>query len=121
MKVADSEGRGRGVFSTRAYRRGEVIETCPVILIPHDAKRRMDPDAIFYSYSFSWKNGDGALALGMGTLMNHSFSPNVTVSKDFERGMISFIAHRDISPGEELMHNYLGAPDARGNLIFTPF
>ncbi|MDB5314022.1 MAG: hypothetical protein JWO38_8224 [Gemmataceae bacterium] len=66
---------GRGVFAGRAFRPPDVIEVCPVIRLPGvtDEKRLGD----LRHYVFKWgKAGDGlAIALGYGSLYNHSPRP----------------------------------------------
>ena len=75
--VASSPGRGRGVFARRPFARNDVIEVCPVIaLSERDADRLYDTG--LYDYYFGWgKDGkQAAIALGYGSLYNHSFTPN---------------------------------------------
>ncbi len=34
VTVKDAPGKGRGVFARKNLKKGEVIETCPVIVLP---------------------------------------------------------------------------------------
>ena len=54
--------------------------------------------------------GTVAVALGYGSLYNHSYQPNARY--DDESGQTKvFTAIRDIAPGEEIMVNYNGEPE----------
>ncbi|KAF9025689.1 hypothetical protein BGZ52_008756 [Haplosporangium bisporale] len=47
-----------------------------------------------------------ALALGLGSMFNHSKEPNVGFQRDFENKMIRYSTLRDVAPGEELCISY---------------
>ena len=68
------KGKGRGVFARRAIPKGEVFETCPVLVVPAAAIE--DYSAGFGPFVFEWGEGKVALALGFGSLYNHSYRPN---------------------------------------------
>lgn len=113
-EVRGSPGRGRGVFATRRYQEGDVIEVCPVIVLPEGEARRIDGTRL-YDYYFGW-GPDGrqaAIALGYGSLYNHSVNPNAVYRKDPELEMISFIATKPILPGEEIFITYNPGPGSR--------
>lgn len=67
-------GKGRGVFARRPIESGEVIETCPVLVLPSGSIE--DFSAGIGAYVFEWGRGKLALALGYGSLYNHSYRPN---------------------------------------------
>src|SRR4051794_17429842 len=66
-------GMGRGVFAGRRFRRGEVIEVCPVIFIPRRQERKCRGE-LLEKYIFHWPDGrhGAAIALGYGSIYNHS-------------------------------------------------
>jgi uncharacterized protein len=102
-----SEGRGRGVFAGRRFEPGGTIEICPVIALSEADARTLDTTGL-YDYYFGWGT-DGkaaAIALGFGSLYNHSFTPNAVHHKNPEDGTISIIAVRSIAPGEEIFICY---------------
>ena len=74
VEVKRVKGKGRGVFARRAIRKGEVFETCPVLVVPAGAIE--DYSTGFGPYVFEWGEGKVALALGFGSLYNHSYRPN---------------------------------------------
>jgi SET domain-containing protein len=92
--------RGRGVFATRRFREGDVIETCPAIAVPDE-----DVDGLLRDYVFSSQRGKVLLVLGYGMLYNHSGDPNV-FTRSAGRLMVDIVALRDIEVGEELTHDY---------------
>ena len=58
-----------------------------------------------------------ALALGYGSLYNHSFRPNARYD-DVGPQTKEFTAMRDIAPGEEITVNYNGEPTSRAAVWF---
>ena len=130
-------GKGRGVFARRPIETDEVIETCPVLVLPSGSIE--DFSAGIGAYVFEWGRGRLALALGYGSLYNHSYRPNARYVDLAERTKL-FTAIRDIAAGEEIAYDYwyttdrgytledlrriypcrCGAPSCRGTLARPP-
>jgi SET domain-containing protein len=112
LKVAAIAGKGRGVLAGRRFAAGEVIERAPVIVVPARERPLLEKTALF-DYRFAWgeREEDAAIALGFGSLYNHSFRPNARFWRFYEEREIEFTALCDIEPGEEITVNYNGAPD----------
>jgi uncharacterized protein len=92
---------GRGVFATRRYKPGDVVEVCPTVQAA-DA----DISGSLRSYVFSSvKDRDVVLPLGYGMLYNHSSDPNLEYDQD-EPTTITFLALRPIRAGDELTIDY---------------
>ncbi|KAG6850733.1 hypothetical protein H0H93_009356 [Arthromyces matolae] len=53
-------------------------------------------------YTFKWADGRMALALGLGSLFNHSEQPNVSYVLDTNTESIRYTTVRDVAPEEEL-------------------
>jgi SET domain-containing protein len=109
VEVRQVRGKGRGVFARRTIREGQVIERVPVLVLPSatvDGEAGWDGLA---SYCFVWGEGTLALALGYGSLYNHSYRPNARYQDEGRRTKV-FSALRDIAPGEEITVNYNGDP-----------
>jgi uncharacterized protein len=113
-----TKGRGaRGVYARRPIETGEVIERAPVLLIPKnhvfgDTTHAQNAARISW-YVFAWhvptKREYVALALGYGSIYNHSFSPNARyrcVAPD----AIEYVAIAPIAAGDEVFINYNGDP-----------
>lgn len=113
---------GRTVCAGRTFDQGELIEVCPVIVIGGDDERPLLDRTPLFDYYFAW-GADGtqnALALGFGSLYNHSYTPNATHICDYRQGEIRFYARQRIAPGDEIRINYNGEDDSRDPLWFEP-
>ncbi len=108
IEVKQVRGKGRGVFARRPIEEGEVIETCPVLVLP--AGSIEDFSEGLGTYVFEWGRGKLALALGYGSLYNHSYQPNARYADLPDRTKL-FTAIRNIAAGEEITVNYNGKPD----------
>jgi SET domain-containing protein len=109
MIVRETKNTGLGVFATKDYRAGDIIETCQLILINPEDRAIIDKTSLF-NYYFSWGKAKdmAAIALGNGSLYNHSYSPNAKYIKDFKERAVVFMAHTDIKIGDEIRVNYNG-------------
>lgn len=67
-------------------------------------------DTLLARYCFQWAEG-AAVALGYGSLYNHSPNPNCVYWTIKDEGIVEFVALVDIQAGEELRVNYNGNPD----------
>jgi len=111
LYIMETEEKGRGVFTSIPISKGDVIESAPVVVID-DADRRNVHKTSLHDYYFLWEetpetNGyEAAIALGYGSLYNHSNEPNAEFVPVFEERVIEFIAIRDIEPGEEILIKY---------------
>jgi len=115
ISIAHCEGKGRGVLAGKKYKRGEIIEQAPVIVIPGNELQHIK-DTVLNDYYFIWgqdkdKLKTGAIALGYASLYNHSYSPNATFNKKHKDLVIEFKALQDIGEGEEITINYNGDPE----------
>jgi SET domain-containing protein len=120
VSVGHCGARGRGVFARRRIGVGEVIERAPVIVVPGDQWDRVEP-TVFFDYTFTWgpEGDDAAIALGNGSLYNHSYTPNARYVRRLADRTLEVVALRDIEPGEEVTFNYNGDPDDRSPLWFA--
>jgi uncharacterized protein len=109
IEIKRVRGKGRGVFARRRIRRREVIERVPVLVLPEEEVRDAQSWTGLAGYCFRWSGGRLALALGYGSLYNHSYRPNARYEDNGRRIMV-FTAIRDIGPGEEITVNYNGEP-----------
>jgi uncharacterized protein len=111
VQVGTSPALGiRGVLAARAISAGEVIERCPLILIP-SAQEATVKQTIFSVYYYEWSSTHFAFALGYGSLYNHSYQPNAYYEFDEAELRLVFIAYQWIAAGEEVTVNYNGDPE----------
>ena len=101
--------KGRGVFARRTIRMGDVIERVPVLVLPSDDMQDSEEWIGLSGFCFHWGRGTVALALGYGSLYNHSYHPNARYD-DIGRKTKVYSALREIGPGEEITINYNGDP-----------
>jgi SET domain-containing protein len=98
---------GRGVFAKVNILKGELIESCPVLEIPpHDALHVNESILNTYIYYLGEKNDRLMIALGYGSLYNHTDKPNAMYKDTLKNARIDFIANQDISKDEEITVNY---------------
>jgi uncharacterized protein len=92
------------VKSKTQFARGEIVEICPMIILPEIAKTidRLK-DIVF---EVDKKKGEYALVLGYGSLYRHSDEPNLDYAYNKRQRHMFFIANRPIQAYEELTINY---------------
>ena len=115
LYAAPSWRHGRGVFAVRRFRKGEIVERCPVLTVSARDRGILD-ETVVGSYLYERGRG-GAIALGMGSLFNHSFNPNAACELDEDEGVAEFRALRTIQPGDEITILYC---DDEEDLWFEP-
>ncbi len=121
LYVAPSKLGGRGVFTSKKIKKGSVLEICPVLVIPRKQLKHVDKTELF-NYYFEWAEDSksGAIALGYGSMYNHSYKPNAHYRADMEMDTIDFYALKSIPAGSEIFVNYNGLPDDKSPLWFKP-
>ena len=97
----------RGVFALSDIKKGELIETCPIIEIPeNDPSNPTEGTLIQYIYYFGKSKNKQLLALGFGSIYNHTRIPNAIYKIKEKEAIIEFIASKDINKDEEITVNY---------------
>jgi len=114
LYVAESEGRGRGVFTAVNIDKGDIIEYCPIIIIPPNQLKLIDK-TVFYDYYYNWPKPVGAacIPLGYGSIYNHSNEPNAEIVLDIEGSVLQFHCLKETSAGSELFVDYKGGEDEK--------
>lgn len=107
--VANTGGRGRGVFSSEYIEAGTVVEMSPVIIMSNEERKLLD-QTLLHDYIFEWgyESDRCCMALGYVPLYNHSYTSNCEYEMDFENALISIRTVRPVQAGEELSINYNG-------------
>lgn len=117
VEVKRIKGKGRGVFARRAIARDEVIERLPVLVMTSEEYAKGLSLTPLKDYCFAWGKDEVALALGYGSLYNHSYRPNARY-EDVGPATKAFVAVRAIAEGEEITVNYNGKPGSRAKVWF---
>lgn len=119
LYFANSELGGRGVFTAAEVPERSLLEICPVIVMPREHLKHLDQTGM-YDYYFLWGEQEDAcaVALGYGSLYNHSYTPNTIYLPDFGGQALHFITLRTIKAGEEVTVNYNGNPGNEEDVWF---
>ena len=120
LYIADSLDKGRGVYTDKRIDRDTVIERCPVLEIPASEVDIIAP-TVLYNYYFCWGKHQkmGAIALGFGSIYNHSFTPNAIYIPRLEDKVIEFVSIKKILANDEITINYNGTPNDKSPLWNT--
>jgi len=105
--VKSFPNKGRGVMAMQRFEAGGIVERVPVIALPQDQVSLLRQTRLAHYY-FEWGDDckQAAIALGYGSLYNHSYTPNARYEFREDEECLEFIALRDIQPGEEITINY---------------
>ena len=116
-KILDA---GRGVFAKRDIKKDELIEKCPVIEVPkYDVSNVRESILVTYFFYFGKNKQRLAIALGFGSIYNHSYKPNATYKIRHKEKTIDFIALKNIKKDDEITVNYnYGNPKDKSPLWF---
>ncbi|XP_056323271.1 N-lysine methyltransferase KMT5A-A [Danio aesculapii] len=119
MMVRFIEGKGRGVFATQPFQKGQyVVEYHGDLLQITDAKQRealyaQDPSTGCYMYYFQYLSKTYCVDATkesdrLGRLINHSKNGNCQTKLHAIAGKphLILVASRDIQEGEELLYDY---------------
>lgn len=119
LKVKHIEGKGRGVFAVRDFKKGEfVVEYLGDLLDLAEAKKReelysQDPEAGCYMYYFQYHDKTYCVdatreTSRVGRLLNHSKNGNCQTKLHGIKGTphLVLVASRDVRAGEELLYDY---------------
>jgi uncharacterized protein len=119
LYIAESPERGRGVYTAVPIKTGDLIEVCHIILIPK-AQLPIIHKTVLHDYYFLWGEDldECAIALGYGSLYNHTTFPNANFILDLYNNTIDIEAIEDIAPGQEITLNYHGEPGNTDELWF---
>ena len=120
LYLKDIPGKGRGVFCSENIKKGTLIEECPVIVCPPEDRTHIDK-TFLYNYYFLWEDDhlSTAIALGFGSMYNHSYSPNAYYETFYEDQVIQFLALEDIPANTEITVNYNHDPKDQTPLWFA--
>ncbi|KAI9596426.1 hypothetical protein BDF19DRAFT_439034 [Syncephalis fuscata] len=100
LVIRQDADRGRGIYTTTELPAHTLIDVAPVLLMSE-----LRPP--FDHYTFCWPGPrPHALALGIGSLLNHSAEPNAYFLRDIPNGLVRFFTLKPVPAGEELFISY---------------
>lgn len=99
---------GRGVFAARSFKKGELIEVSPAIVVTGEDYDLVSNSKLrFYQFEVNKFSNSSAIALGVGSLINHdSLHQNVSYKYDPIRDAVVFKTLRPITKNEQLFIDY---------------
>lgn len=107
IKESKMVNAGRGVFAKKDIKRGGIIEVCPIIELPeHDASNLEEGILITYLYYFGKDREKALVALGFGSIYNHTYTPNALYEIKASEKTITFSAQKNIKKDQEITVNY---------------
>ncbi|RJQ38494.1 SET domain-containing protein-lysine N-methyltransferase [Candidatus Microgenomates bacterium] len=107
VKQSSIPNAGRGVYARCDIKKDEIIEKCPVIEIPkHDIANLKESILVTYFFYFGKNKERLAIALGFGSIYNHTYKPNARYKIKHTENRIDFIALNNIKKDDEIMVNY---------------
>ena len=114
FEIRESPDRGRGIFATQDIPKYTSIEKCPIVLfdVPEGEPHVLE------CYAFRISKKRIALALGWGSLYNHSYRANCYFDIDLKKRILEIVAYKNIKAGQELYINYGGHPHAKAKMWF---
>ena len=117
LYITSISGKGRGVLTSKKIERDTIIERCPVIVIPSEQVDHLRNTEL-NNYYFCWGNKQdcAVIALGFGSIYNHSYIPNAIYRPCMEEFILEIVAIKKILPNEEITINYNGSPNDKAPL-----
>jgi SET domain-containing protein len=94
---------GWGVFAKYDIEEGELIEECPVLVLPIE---KGEVTSLLIDYRFNWPQGleyeEQVVGLGYASLYNHSDNANAYWVSDLDKKTFKFFSFKKIDQGQEI-------------------
>ncbi len=97
-------GNSFKVKANSSFRKGEIVEICPVIIVGQTSKTL--PKIRDIIFEINTEKDQYGLVLGYGSLYTHSDKPNMDFAYKASTKQMYFIARRNIKENEELTIDY---------------
>lgn len=104
IEIKPSPVHRYGVFAKKDIYPNEVVEECPIIIF--DKLTQDYQEAVATRRAFNYGGDCCVIALGYGSMYNHSEDPNAKPKADQENNILNFIATKHIPAGTEIFINY---------------
>lgn len=109
LYLKELKGKGRAVFCNKDIAAGEIIDSCPVIVIPAEHKSTIEKTKLVdYCFYFDKKENTLSLVMGLGSMYNYARYPNAAYELDRENKMMNYTALEHIPAHTEITINYGG-------------
>lgn len=109
LYLKDVKGKGRGVFCKDVIKQHDIIEICPVLVIPATHKEVIEQTKLAgYCFYFNKEENTLSLVMGFGSMYNYARHANAFYVLDRENKIMKYTALEDIAPYTEITINYSG-------------
>ena len=116
--IAQTEHKGRGIFSSIDLEEGDLIEICPLLFLPQQQIKWINKTNL-YDYYFLWPESESiVIALGYGSIYNHSKKANAEITMDLGDQQMYIYCCRPIQAGQEILIDYTGGTKPESELWF---
>ena len=107
--MAESPGKGRGIFTKELILAHTIIEIAPVIVMSASDRILLDK-TLLHDYIFEWgaDKTQCCMALGFVPIYNHSYNSNCEYFMDYSTETIMLKTVKNIEKDEEVFINYNG-------------
>lgn len=105
ITIKKTKKYGRGIFANKNIKKGTIVEISELITIDSTKEDKMVSSTKLKHYLYLYKD-TSALALGLGSLFNHSNHPNVSWKMNEKNKTIVFKVNQDIEKGQQLFIDY---------------
>lgn len=104
LYIKHTKKMGRGLFAKKDIFMGDIIEESSVIIFSIEEYKNLKGTSI-NKYWYAW-GPTVAIALGVGSLFNHSKKPNVDYTVDLIHQTITFKATKNIKKNTQAFIDY---------------
>jgi len=110
--IAETEGKGKGIFTREKIEADTIIEIAPVIVMSAEDRKFLD-QTLLHDYIFEWGLQKDQCAMGLGwiAVYNHSYKSNCEYFMEFDDESMFIKTIRQIEAGEEVTINYNGTAE----------
>ncbi len=120
LYIKSTKGKGRGVYCDHPILKDEIIEECPLLIIPGNEYDRFQTTKLSdYFFTFDKSENTEALVLGFGSIYNHKTFANANYWIDMEAKSMTVYAVENIAKHTEICINYGGSPGKDYEVWFT--
>jgi len=98
-------GKGWGAFCSEKIPKGKIFHVSTLLVLSARESRLMS-ESSFEPYWYEFGTRGRALALGLGSILNHADEPNCSYYFSKKKRTLSFYALRTIPAHVELTHDY---------------
>lgn len=102
LEIRYVEASGRGLYATQDIGPHETIDVSPLLVF--STSQIQNTPLLHYTYVLP--GGQQGLALGLGSLFNHSPDPNVGWYMNRQEGYIKYVTTKPIQKGQEACISY---------------